>query len=158
MASTDWKVAPASAKAWRTTGTIARRCSREANSGTTPPYGWCVAICDETTFESSRSPERTTAAAVSSQEVSIPRMEASLIGLYYWIWEPVIVMQSTEAHRKLPELPGLPKPPGLKNTFSPQFWQFWQFRRSWQFSVALWSDDSLNGFPKRSDTQGKGLV
>jgi hypothetical protein len=64
-------------------------------------------------------------------------------------------MQSTEAHRKLP---GLPKPLGLKNTFNQQFWQFWQFRRSWQFSVALQSDDSLNGFPKRSDTRGKALV
>jgi hypothetical protein len=54
-------------------------------------------------------------------------------------------MQSTEAHKKLPELPGLPKPPGLKNTFNQQFWQF---RRSWQFSVALRSDDSIDGLPK----------
>ena len=27
------------ASAWRTTGTIARKCSRDASSGTTPPYG-----------------------------------------------------------------------------------------------------------------------
>src|SRR5260370_40614634 len=57
-----------------TTGTIARRCSREANSGTTPPWGWCVAIWEATTFEMISSPERTTAAAVSSQELSMPRM------------------------------------------------------------------------------------
>src|SRR5262249_3760348 len=54
--------------------TMARRGSREASSGTTPPYGWCVAIWDDTTFESSRSPPATTAAAVSSHEVSMPRM------------------------------------------------------------------------------------
>ena len=34
----------------------------------------CVAICEEITFESNCSPSRTTAAAVSSQELSIPRI------------------------------------------------------------------------------------
>src|SRR5208282_5807648 len=58
----------------RTAGTIARRCSREASSGTTPPYLACVAICEETTEERMREPFSTTAAAVSSQEDSMPRM------------------------------------------------------------------------------------
>jgi hypothetical protein len=53
---------------------MALRCSRDANSGTTPPYGKCVAICENTTLERICSPERTTEAAVSSQELSIPRM------------------------------------------------------------------------------------
>src|SRR6476469_5957668 len=81
IASIDPYVLPASASACRTTGTIARRCSRDASSGTTPPYGWCVAICDDTTFESTRSPLPTTAAAVSSHELSIPRMYLSDIYL-----------------------------------------------------------------------------
>ncbi len=62
---------------------MARRCSREASSGTTPPYGWWVAICEATTLETTCSPERTTAAAVSSQELSMPRMKASGMFLYY---------------------------------------------------------------------------
>ena len=37
----------------RTTGTMARRCSREASSGTTPPYFPCVSSCDATTEASS---------------------------------------------------------------------------------------------------------
>jgi hypothetical protein len=36
-----------------------------------------VAICDATTFEIICSPERTTAAAVSSHELSMPRMNVS---------------------------------------------------------------------------------
>jgi len=35
----------------RTTGTMARRCSREASSGTTPPYLPWVIICEATTEE-----------------------------------------------------------------------------------------------------------
>src|SRR2546423_14042008 len=54
-----------------------RRCSREASSGTTPPYGWCVVNCEKTTLEAVCSPERTTAAAVSSLELSMPRMYTS---------------------------------------------------------------------------------
>src|SRR2546423_12975472 len=54
-----------------------RRCSREASSGTTPPYGWRAVNCEKTTLEAVCSPERTTAAAVSSQELSMPRMYTS---------------------------------------------------------------------------------
>src|SRR6185437_1180899 len=60
----------------RTTGTMARRCSREASSGTTPPYGACVAIWEETTFDNTCAPSRTTAAEVSSHELSMPRIRA----------------------------------------------------------------------------------
>src|SRR5579884_952537 len=68
---------PDCCKASRVTGTIARRCSREASSGTTPPYLPCVESCDATIEE--RMAGRpwacsTTAAAVSSQEDSMPRM------------------------------------------------------------------------------------
>jgi hypothetical protein len=67
-------IAAAKRNAARTTGTIARRCSRLANSGTTPPNRACVAICEATTEDSVRAPRSTTAAAVSSHELSIPRI------------------------------------------------------------------------------------
>src|SRR3954453_7124062 len=78
-ASTSSRVMPAWFSASRTTGTIARRCSREASSGTTPPYLPCVSSCDATIDESTRSPSSTTAEAVSSQELSIPRILTSLV-------------------------------------------------------------------------------
>src|SRR2546422_4337110 len=62
--------------AWRravcVTGARLRKCSRVANSGTTPPYSACSWICEETTLDNTR-PARTTAALVSSQEVSMAR-------------------------------------------------------------------------------------
>ena len=67
--------APDSSSASRTAGTMARRCSREASSGTTPPYLECVAICELITDDRMREPSSTTAAAVSSQEDSMPRIE-----------------------------------------------------------------------------------
>src|SRR5437762_428661 len=54
------------------TGARLRKCSRVANSGTTPPYSAWSWICEETTLDSTR-PACTTAAAVSSQEVSMAR-------------------------------------------------------------------------------------
>ena len=63
-----------SRSASRTAGTIARKCSRDASSGTTPPYFECVAICEETTDDKIRDPSSTTAAAVSSHDDSIPRI------------------------------------------------------------------------------------
>src|ERR1039457_6406713 len=66
----------------RTTGTIALKCSREASSGTTPPYLEWVSSWEATTelsivarFESSW----TTAAAVSSQDDSIPSILTFLL-------------------------------------------------------------------------------
>ena len=64
----------ACARAWRTTGTIWRRCSREASSGTTPPYFWWISICEATTLERTSRPSETMAAAVSSQEDSMARI------------------------------------------------------------------------------------
>src|SRR5437867_983708 len=62
--------------AWRgavcVTGARLRKCSRVANSGTTPPYSAWSWICEETTLDNTR-PVCTTAAAVSSQEVSMAR-------------------------------------------------------------------------------------
>src|SRR6266568_9222828 len=51
-----------------------RRCSRDASSGTTPPYLRCTLTCEATTLDRISRPSATTAAAVSSQEDSIPRM------------------------------------------------------------------------------------
>src|SRR5260370_41965063 len=53
---------------------MARSCSLDARPGTTPAYLPCVESWEATTEESTRSPSSTTAAAVSSQEDSIPRM------------------------------------------------------------------------------------
>src|SRR5215831_16902053 len=64
---------PASASAFSTTGTMTSRCRREASSGTTPPYGAWIASCEATTFDRMRRPSASTAAAVSSHELSIPR-------------------------------------------------------------------------------------
>src|SRR4051794_21064507 len=74
MAERSSRRVPLRSSASRTTGTIARRCSRLASSGTTPPYLSCMLICDATTEESTVRQSSTTAAAVSSQEDSMPRM------------------------------------------------------------------------------------
>ena len=63
---------PASRKAARATGRRFFKCSRAASSGTTPPYSACSLICEETTLDRIM-PSRTTAALVSSQEVSRAR-------------------------------------------------------------------------------------
>jgi hypothetical protein len=64
----------ASPKARRTTLTTVARCWRDATSGTTPPYSACTNTCDAITFERMTLPSSTTAAAVSSHEVSMPRI------------------------------------------------------------------------------------
>ena len=53
---------------------MARRCSREASSGTTPPYLPCVESCEATTDDNTRTPSSTTAAAVSSHDDSIAKI------------------------------------------------------------------------------------
>src|SRR5690606_24773616 len=70
-ASRSARPAPASSSAWRTTGTTSCWCAREASSGTTPPKPVCTR-CDETTLDRTRPPA-TTAAAVSSHELSTGR-------------------------------------------------------------------------------------
>src|SRR4030065_372008 len=57
-------------------------CCLEATSGLTPPNGACKSIWEATTLERIRRPSSTTAAAVSSQEVSIPRIRTG--GLSNW--------------------------------------------------------------------------
>jgi hypothetical protein len=42
--STSASVRPACATTCRTSGTTRRMWSREASSGTTPPYAWCMSI------------------------------------------------------------------------------------------------------------------
>src|SRR5262245_20878524 len=73
MPSRSPSATPASASAFSTTGTITSMCRRDANSGTTPPYGAWTSSCEATTFESTRRPSARIAADVSSHEVSMPR-------------------------------------------------------------------------------------
>src|SRR5262245_34619072 len=63
---------PASASARSTTWYTARTWSREASSGTTPPYGRCTSSCPCTQLDAISRPSRTTAAAISSHELSMP--------------------------------------------------------------------------------------
>ena len=71
---------PARRRASSIIGKIWRTCSRDAISGTTPPYRWCSPTCEATTLErirgtpvrGGRGPSRT-AAAVSSHVVSMAR-------------------------------------------------------------------------------------
>ena len=71
--STESSSTPASDKARRVTGSMAVRCARDANSGTTPPYTrWtsCERITSD--FSDVESPEPSRIAAdVSSHDVSI---------------------------------------------------------------------------------------
>src|SRR5215210_3041065 len=71
--STSAMEAPARESASELTRGQFDRCSREAISGTTPPYGRCAASWLDTTDASTRPSPSSTAQAVSSQEVSMPR-------------------------------------------------------------------------------------
>ena len=71
-------VTSASFKAFSITGRIFPTCSRAATSGTTPPVLRCKSIWDAIIFERTIRPSSTTAAAVSSQDVSIPRINMDL--------------------------------------------------------------------------------
>src|SRR6478672_7741450 len=78
-ASTSPSSTFASASAWRTTGTIAVRWCRDAISGTTPPkMRWtsCDRMTSDSSVASSPRPE-STAADVSSHDVSMPRMRVT---------------------------------------------------------------------------------
>jgi hypothetical protein len=66
-------VASARASASSITAFTSSRWWREAISGTTPPKRACTP-CDETTFARTSPASVTTAAQVSSQEVSIARI------------------------------------------------------------------------------------
>src|SRR5919201_6524674 len=64
---------PAWNKASSSSGFRTSTCARDASSGTTPPYLRCTSTWLETRFERIERPSSTTATAVSSQEVSMPR-------------------------------------------------------------------------------------
>src|SRR5690606_26236285 len=66
---------PARSSASSTMRVIVSTCLRDATSGTTPPNRSWMSIWLETTFDSTSVPSRTTAAAVSSQLVSMARMQ-----------------------------------------------------------------------------------
>src|SRR5215213_951922 len=71
-ASTSGPWRPASTRASATTGVSSSTWARLATSGTTPPKRACRSTWLDTTEERTSVPSRTTAAAVSSQLVSIP--------------------------------------------------------------------------------------
>ncbi len=73
-ASTSSSVAPAPASASSITGATSSRCRRDATSGTTPPNRACSSACEATTFARISPSSVTTAAAVSSHDVSRPRI------------------------------------------------------------------------------------
>src|SRR3954464_1646535 len=80
-ASRSSSVVPASSMARWTTGTMLVRGARDAISGTTPPKTRCTS-CDKMTrdFCSTSSPlPSSTAADVSSHDVSMPRMRVMLL-------------------------------------------------------------------------------
>src|SRR5438552_4225457 len=66
---------PASTRASATTGVSSSTWARLAISGTTPPKRAWRSTWLDTTEDSTAAPLATTAAAVSSHEVSIPRMQ-----------------------------------------------------------------------------------
>jgi hypothetical protein len=74
IASMSAKPSDARSSASSITGSKVSRCERLAISGTVPPKRLWMSICETTTSDKTVCPSSTTAAAVSSQEVSIPRM------------------------------------------------------------------------------------
>lgn len=74
MASMSSQVRLASFRAFLMTGWMASRWERAAISGITPPYSAKISIWETTTLLKISVPFLTMAAAVSSQEVSMPRM------------------------------------------------------------------------------------
>ena len=65
---------PASTSASAITSSISSTCARLAISGTTPPKRACRSTWLDTTDERTSRPSSTTAAAVSSHDVSMPRI------------------------------------------------------------------------------------
>src|SRR5438874_5501425 len=63
-----------SANARLTSGKRCCRCSRDAISGTTPPNGWCLSICEAIRFTRTVPSRSSSATEVSSHEVSMPRI------------------------------------------------------------------------------------
>ena len=68
---------PASRSAAATTSSMAALCASCARLGTTPPHGAWIASCDALASPSTRPSPVTTAAPVSSHEVSMPKMRVS---------------------------------------------------------------------------------
>ena len=71
IASMSSNVTPATSKASSTTAFIASMCFLDATSGTTPPNFVCISIWEDIIFDKTSLPLTTTAAAVSSQLLSI---------------------------------------------------------------------------------------
>src|SRR6266567_339665 len=80
-ASTSPNQIPASVRASVSSGLTFSRWAREAISGTTPPNRSCRWAWLDSRFDRIFRPSSTTATAVSSQEVSIPRTRIPALGL-----------------------------------------------------------------------------
>ena len=76
MAERSSTFTPALSRAWLTTGTMFCSCALDASSGTTPPKSLCT--CWLAITLESRYPSLMTAAEVSSQDDSIPRMMSGI--------------------------------------------------------------------------------
>src|SRR5262245_60936936 len=72
MPSRSGSATPAVSRARLMTGKMTSMWRRDASSGTIPPYGAWTSSCEATMFDRILRPPSRTAAAVSSQEVSIP--------------------------------------------------------------------------------------
>src|SRR5713226_5953649 len=71
-------LAPAFSKARSRRPGRRSRWSRAASSGTTPPKSLCRSTCEWMTFDTTRRPSSTRATEVSSHDVSMPSVSASL--------------------------------------------------------------------------------
>src|SRR5216683_4347890 len=71
-------LAPAFSKARSSSSGRRSRWSRAASSGTTPPKSLCRSTCEWMTFDTTRRPSSTRATEVSSHDVSMPSVSASL--------------------------------------------------------------------------------
>ena len=78
IASKSFNAAPADSNASSITGLMFSRCFLDATSGTTPPNLLCMSIWLDMMFDRTSRPFLTTAAEVSSHEVSIASINISL--------------------------------------------------------------------------------
>src|SRR3954454_4488242 len=93
-ASTWSSLMPASTSARATTGVSSSTWARLAISGTTPPKRACSSTWLLTTDDSTSRASTTTDAAVSSHEVSMPRMVVN------WLLRSFVVEDRTAADRR----------------------------------------------------------
>ena len=95
-----WSQPPAAWTASSMTGMTTSKCERAATSGTTPLKVLWISICELTILLIIWRPSATTAAAVSSHELSTPNtfigyILAQLLNGIMWLWNRLLVMCAT---------------------------------------------------------------